>query len=49
MDAPDIGVEIVGAPSRNRSGEPFYIDNIAHPANRRLALARSRQRCRALG
>jgi hypothetical protein len=29
--------------SRNRSGEPFYIDNTAHPANRRLALARSRR------
>ena len=43
MDAPDIGVGIVGTPLRNRSGEPFYIDNTAHPANRRLALARSRQ------
>lgn len=32
---------IEGVPSRNRSGEPYYIDNTAHPANRRLALARS--------
>lgn len=32
---------IEGVASRNRSGEPFYIDNSAHPANRRLALARS--------
>ena len=35
--------EIEGVASRNRSGEPFYIDNTAHPANRRLALARSRK------
>jgi hypothetical protein len=34
---------IDGVPSRNRSGEPLYIDNTAHPANRRLALARSRE------
>lgn len=27
--------------SRNGSGEPIYIDNVAHPAGRRLALARS--------
>jgi hypothetical protein len=32
---------IEGVASRNRSGEPFYIDNTAHPANRRLALARA--------
>ena len=32
-----------GVSSRNRSGEPFYIDNTAHPANRRLALARSKK------
>ena len=32
---------IDGVASRNRSGEPFYIDNTAHPANRRLALARA--------
>jgi hypothetical protein len=35
--------EIDGVASRNRSGEPFYIDNTAHPANRRLALARTNQ------
>jgi hypothetical protein len=35
--------EIEGVASRNRSGEPYYIDNTAHPANRRLALARARK------
>jgi hypothetical protein len=35
--------EIEGVASRNRSGEPFYIDNTAHPAGRRLALARSKK------
>jgi hypothetical protein len=41
---PDVlSFEIEGVPSRNRSGEPFYIDNTAHPAGRRLALARARQ------
>ncbi|HJU17659.1 MAG TPA: DUF1326 domain-containing protein [Stellaceae bacterium] len=35
--------EIEGVPSRNRSGEPFYIDNTAHPAGRRLALARAKE------
>lgn len=40
---PDIlAFEIEGVMSRNRSGEPFYIDNSAHPANRRLALARAK-------
>jgi hypothetical protein len=34
------GVE--GVASRNRGGEPYYIDNTAHPANRRLALARAK-------
>jgi hypothetical protein len=39
---PDIlSFEIEGVASRNRSGEPFYIDNTAHPAGRRLALARA--------
>ena len=39
---PDIAAfEIEGVLSRNRSGEPFYLDNTGHPANRRLALARS--------
>ncbi len=35
--------EIEGVASRNGSGEPFYLDNTAHPANRRLALARSKE------
>jgi hypothetical protein len=38
-----LAFEIEGVASRNRSGEPFYIDNTAHPANRRLALARARK------
>ena len=33
--------EIDGVPSRNNSGEPYYLDNTAHPANTRLALART--------
>jgi hypothetical protein len=36
-----LSFEIEGVASRNRSGEPFYIDNTAHPAGRRLALARA--------
>jgi hypothetical protein len=35
--------EIEGVASRNRSGEPYYIDNTGHPASRRLALARSKE------
>lgn len=35
--------EIDGVLSRNRSGEPFYIDNTGHPANRRLALAQAKE------
>jgi len=38
-----LAFEIEGVASRNRSGEPYYIDNTAHPANRRLALARARK------
>jgi hypothetical protein len=38
-----LAFEIEGVASRNRSGEPLYIDNTAHPANRRLALARSKE------
>ncbi len=39
---PDIAsFEIDGVLSRNRSGEPYYLDNTGHPASRRLALARS--------
>jgi len=41
---PDIlAFEIEAVPSRNRSGEPLYIDNTAHPANSRLALARAKK------
>jgi hypothetical protein len=40
---PDIlAFEIEGVASRNRGGDPLYIDNTAHPANRRLALARAK-------
>jgi len=35
--------EIEGVLSRNRSGEPYYIDNTGHPAARRLALARAKE------
>jgi hypothetical protein len=38
-----LAFEIEGVASRNRSGDPFYIDNTGHPANRRLALARSKE------
>ena len=38
-----LAFEIEGVASRNRSGEPIYLDNTAHPANRRLALARSKE------
>jgi len=38
-----LAFEIEGVLSRNRSGEPLYIDNTGHPANRRLALARSKE------
>jgi hypothetical protein len=41
--ADTLSFEIEGVTSRNGSGEPFYIDNTAHPANRRLALARSKK------
>ncbi len=44
VNIPDIlSFEIGGVPSRNQSGEPYYIDNTAHPVNRRLALARSKE------
>ena len=35
--------EIAGVLSRNRSGEPYFIDNTGHPANRRLALAQAKE------
>ena len=34
---------IEGVPSRNNNGEPFYLDNTAHPANRKVALAKSKE------
>ncbi len=39
----EIAFEIEGVISRNKSESPFFIDNTAHPANRRLALARARE------
>ncbi len=36
-----LSYEIEGVPSRSGNGEPFFLDNTAHPANSRLALARS--------
>ncbi len=39
---PDVlSFEIEGVGSRNKSGEPYYLDNVGHPASRRLALARA--------
>ena len=38
-----LAYEIEGVVSRNGSGEPYYIDNVAHSAGRRLALARSKE------
>ena len=38
-----VSFEIEGVTPRNRAGEPLYIDNTSHPANRRLALARSKE------
>lgn len=35
--------EIEGVASRNRSGDPYYLDNTGHPASRRLALARAKE------
>jgi hypothetical protein len=34
--------EIDGVASRNNSGNPYYLDNTSHPANSRLALAKSK-------
>jgi len=34
--------EIEGVASRNNSGDPYYLDNTGHPANRRLALAQTK-------
>jgi len=38
-----VSFEIEGVASRNGSGEPYYLDNVGHPAGRRLALARSKE------
>jgi hypothetical protein len=38
-----LSFEIEGVASRNRSGDPYYIDNTGHPVSRRLALARSKE------
>lgn len=38
-----LSFEIEGVLSRNRGGDPYYLDNTGHPANRRLALARSKE------
>ena len=37
-----LSFEVEGVLSRNRGGEPYYLDNTGHPAARRLALARSK-------
>ena len=42
VDIPGVlSYDIEGVASRNGSGKPYYIDNTGHPANTRLALARS--------
>jgi len=48
---PDVvSFEIEAVVSRNRTGEPLYIDNTAHPAGRRLALAQAKElRMRGFG
>ena len=38
-----LSFEIEGVASRNRGGDPYYLDNTGHPASRRLALARSKE------
>jgi hypothetical protein len=38
-----LSFEIEGVASRNGSGDPYYLDNVGHPASRRLALARSKE------
>lgn len=44
VSIPDVlAFEIAGVTSRNSNGEPIYLDNTSHPANRRLALARARR------
>jgi len=44
VSIPDVlSFEIEGVASRNRSGEPLYIDNTSHPSGKRLALARAKE------
>jgi hypothetical protein len=38
-----LSFEIEGVASRNRSGDPYYLENVGHPASSRLALARSKE------
>lgn len=38
-----LSFEIEAVTSRSRSGEPLHLDNTAHPANSRLALARAKE------
>ena len=38
-----LSFEVEGVLSRNRSGEPYYLDNTGHPASRRLALAQAKE------
>ena len=41
---------ITGVPSLSKEGEPIYLDNAAHPASARLALANAtRSRFKAFG
>ena len=37
------GFDIKGVPSRLANGEPYYLENKAHPAGRKLALATARE------
>ena len=44
VSIPDIlSFQIEGVASRTSGQEPMYIDNTAHPANKRLALARAKE------
>ncbi|MSP02646.1 MAG: DUF1326 domain-containing protein [Acetobacteraceae bacterium] len=44
VSIPDVlSFEIEGMVSRTSGGEPFYIENTSHPANKRLALARAKE------
>ena len=37
------GFDIAGVPSRLANGEPYYLENTAHPAGRKLALAKANE------